>query len=83
MIADVFPPWPSFNKHLKGPDQQTVKSSAFIAVLTPADDRLFKWINSIWLLLTLSLNAEAVRVDFIFHILLLDFGLAFVNIKTV
>ena len=38
IIADVFPPWHCVNTHLNAPDQQTDKPSAFIEVLTLADD---------------------------------------------
>ncbi len=39
IIADVFSLWHIFNTHLKAPDQQTAKTSAFIEVLTLSDDR--------------------------------------------
>jgi len=37
IISDVFPPWHCVNTHLNAPDQQTVKTSAVIEVLTLAD----------------------------------------------
>ncbi len=39
IIADVLPPWHCANTHLKASDQQTAKTSAFIEVLTLADDQ--------------------------------------------
>lgn len=43
VTADVFPPRYCVNKHLKAPNQQTTKASAFIEVLTLGDDQLIKW----------------------------------------
>ncbi len=45
IIADVLTPWHCVNTHLKAPDQQTAKTSAFIEVLTLADDQLIKGIR--------------------------------------
>ncbi len=39
IIADVLPPWRYVNTHLKASDQQTDKTSAFLEVLTLADDQ--------------------------------------------
>ncbi|MEE6522716.1 hypothetical protein FKM82_021325 [Ascaphus truei] len=38
IIADVFPPWHCVNTHLNAPDQQNVKTPAFIEMVTLADD---------------------------------------------
>ena len=42
IIADGLPPWHCVNTHLNAPDQQTAKTSAFIEVVTLADDQLLK-----------------------------------------
>jgi len=44
IIADVFAPWRCVNPHLNAPGQQSDKTSAFIELLTLADDQSIKWI---------------------------------------
>jgi len=44
IIADVFPPWHCVSTHLNALDQQTAKTSAFIQLVTLADDQLIKGI---------------------------------------
>ena len=72
IIADVFPPWHRVNTHLDAAEQQTDRTSAFIEELTLTDDQLVRaLISSTWLLLTLLIPVEAVRVHLVFHTLLL------------
>ena len=67
IIADVFPPWHRVNTHLDAAEQQTDRNSAFIELLTLTDDQLIRaLISSSWLLLTLLVPVEAVRVHLVF-----------------
>jgi len=45
IIADVFPLWNCVSTQLNAPDQQTAKTSAFIELVTIADDKLLKGIR--------------------------------------
>ena len=75
VIADVFPPWHRVNTHL-----ETDRTSAFIELLTLTDDQLIRaLISSSWLLLSLLVPVEAVRVHLVFHTLLLSFVSVFVQ----
>jgi len=67
IIADVFPPWHRVNTHLDAAEQQTDQTPAFIEVLTLTEDQLIRaLISSTWLLLTLLIPVEAVRVHLVF-----------------
>ena len=70
IIADIFPPWHCVNTHLNVPDQQTAKTLASIEVITLAD----QFLKSTWLLLSLLIPMEAVRVYLNVHTWLLHFG---------
>ena len=81
IIADVFPPGRRVNTHLDAAEQQTDRTSAFIELLTLTDDQLISaLISSTWLLLTLLISVEAVRVHLVFLTLLVHFGLVFLYI---
>ena len=74
IIADVFTPWHRVNTHLDAAEQQTDRTSAFVELLTLTDDQLIgALIGSTWLPLTLLVPVEAVRVQLVFHTLLLCF----------
>jgi len=63
---------------LNAPDQQTDKTSALIEVLTLSDDQLISaLISSTWLLLTLLIPVEAVRVHLVFYKPLVHFSSVF------
>lgn len=44
IVADFFLPWHCVYTHLNASEQQTVKPSTFIKMLTPTDDHLIRYI---------------------------------------
>lgn len=59
--------------HLNAPDLQPAKTSAFIEAVTLSDDQFYQvhFINSTWLLLTLLVPLEALRIFLVFNTLIL------------
>lgn len=56
--------------HLNAPDLQPAKTSFFLEAVTLSDDQFYQvhFINSTWLLLTLLVPLEALRIFFVFNI---------------